>query len=142
LKKKKKVNIIRTIFRKYSRLFSLEDDGWSNLPILLQEIIQNKVKQNETSNKYLLKVGLYPAICKLLCDTSLDSLNYQSIRKEIRPLFLNHVVHNQKNGSRIFSRLLDQIRDIHQSYMLEFYKDQDKEESKANRKKQHQRKSL
>jgi len=40
------------------------------------------------------------------------------------------------------SRVINEIRDIHQSYMLEFYQDQQKEKSKANRKKEHQRKSL
>jgi len=119
-----------------------EDDSLCNLPILLQDIIKNKIKQSKTNNKYLLKVGLYPAICKLLCDTSLDSLTYHSIQKEIRPFFSKYVNYNQKNYMRRLSNVANEIRDIHQLYMLEFYKDQQKEESKANRKKQHQRKSL
>jgi hypothetical protein len=120
----------------------LKGDGLSNLPLLLQNIIKNKVKQSKTDNKYLLKVGLYPKLCELLCDTSVDSLNNRSLKPIIRSFLLKHIKHFGKDYLKIFSRVQNEIRDIHQSYMLEFYIDQKKEENKANRKKERQRTSL
>jgi len=107
----------------------------SNLPLSLQEIMKNKVKQNKTNNKYLLKVGLYPELYELLCNTSLDSLNKRLPQQAIHSFLVKHIKFAKNDYMKLYYGVANEIRDIHQSYMLEFYKDSEKADSKANRKK-------
>jgi len=119
-----------------------EEEDLSDLPLLLQDIIKNKVKENKTDNKYLLEIGLHPAICKLLCNTSVDSLKTREIQQAIRPFISKNIKTTRTTYMKILFHITNEIRDIHQSYLLQFNKAQQKEENKTNRKKEAQRKSL
>jgi hypothetical protein len=91
----------------------------ARLPLVLRNVIQNKVKRKK-AKAYLLEIPRYPALCEYLRDRSSTSFDHRPSELQVRPLIENHISKNLVSDAKIRMRLRDELREIHRSYLRTF----------------------
>lgn len=116
----------------------LADDN-GRLPESLQKIIRTKLQTHHRHRNYLLRIGLYPILCQYLSDGSPSSF-YKVLKKpELKDFVQNQVYKTTKLRKKLYERIAEEMKEIHQNYLLQFMEKPAEEETIGQRKRKYHR---
>ncbi|UJR25632.1 hypothetical protein I4U23_006984 [Adineta vaga] len=97
----------------------------ANLPQILQHITRMKVKESNNEKNYLLKIGLYPALCSYLRNKS-KPLNSLPPVSSIQSLINDHVKLDENNDEDMLRCVRREVCTLRRAYKTELAKQRDK----------------
>ena len=122
----------------FSNLVNRNNDD-IELPEELKILIRQQIEKDPSNNQYLLKLGSYPVVCRYLRNSLPDSFYSNLISQHLRPLIINEIPSERSEYSKTFLRVRQQLRELHQTYLLQFIDNPDQEDTIAIRKRHYHR---
>jgi len=116
----------------------LADDN-GRLPESLQKVIRTKLQTHHRHRNYLLRIGLYPILCQYLSDCSPSSFYKVLTKPELKDFLQNQVYKTTKLRKKLYERVAEEMKEIHQNYLLQFMEKPVEEETIGQRKRKYHR---